>query len=209
MWPWSKREEPATDNNALASRRRAERMQSAVLACDFGPIHDISRVGVRLRVPGRPPLAIGQEIELELSAPTDGISVRAKVIRITPIGGGRYDVAADFQNMTPEDAVAIENLARYGKRRVPGAFANEDKREKLIAALKLPDYYALLGLNTGSHTDEVHAAYRNLARKYHPDVCRESNAHERFCLINDAHATLSDPNRRKEYDQLYVLRQAA
>ncbi|HVU64826.1 MAG TPA: DnaJ domain-containing protein [Phycisphaerales bacterium] len=208
MWPWSKREEGSTDN-ALASRRRAERIQSAVLACDFGPIHDVSRSGVRLRVPCRPPLAIGQEIQLELSAPTDGISLRAKVVRIQPIGGGRYDIGAEFQELSSEDSAAVENLARYGKRRVPGAFANEDKREKLIAALKLPDYYALLGLNSGAHIDEVHAAYRTLARKFHPDVCREPNAHQRFCMINDAHATLSDPARRKEYDQLYALRQAA
>jgi hypothetical protein len=208
MWPWSRKDEASTDN-ALANRRRADRMQSAVLACDFGPIHDISRIGVRLRVPQRPPLAVGQEIELEFSAPTDGMSLRAKVMRIQPIGGGRYDIGAEFQGLSAADAIAVENLARHGKRRLPGAFTNEDKREKLIAALKLPDYYALLGLNTGCHTDEVHSAYRTLARKLHPDVCREPNAHERFCLINDAHATLSDPNRRKDYDQLYALRQAA
>jgi hypothetical protein len=151
----------------------------------------------------------GQEIQLELSAPTDGMSLRARVIRIHPGGGGRYDVAAEFIGLSAGEAAALENLARYGKRKVPGAFANEDTREKLIAALRLPDYYDLLGLSHGCRVDEVHAAYRLMARKFHPDICREPDAQERFCLINDAHATLSDPERRREYDALHALRAAA
>ena len=131
----------------------------------------------------------------------DGITVQ----QFNEPAGGQVVFHLHMHVMPRHDGVAM----------LPPASRKEDDKllqdhaAKLIAALKLPDYYALLGLNTGSHVDEVHAAYRNLARKYHPDVCREANAHERFCLINDAHATLSDPKRRKEYDQLYILRQAA
>ncbi len=208
MWPWSKRPDSQPDNSGV-NRRRAERIQSAVLACDLGPIHDISASGIRVRLPRRPPLSDGQELGLELSAPTDGISLRARVVRVQPIGGGRYDVAIEFLNISEADAKAIDSLARFGRRTAPGAFASEDRREKLVAALRLPDYYEILGLNPAATTDEVHAAYRAMARKYHPDICREAGAHQRFCLINDAHSTLADPGRRAEYDTLHALRAAA
>ena len=208
MWPWSKRTDSPSDN-AGANRRRAERIQSAVLACDLGPIHDVSASGIRVRLPRRPPLAEGQELQLELSAPTDGINLRARIVRVQPIGGGRFDVAIEFVNISPADAQAIDSLARFGKRTQPGAFANEDRREKLVAALRLPDYYEVLNLSPTATLDEVHAAYRLLARKYHPDICREEGALQRFCRINDAHSTLAAPGRRAEYDTLHSLRQAA
>jgi DnaJ-domain-containing protein 1 len=208
MWPWSKHPDSEPDN-AGANRRRAERIQSAVLACDLGPIHDISASGIRVRMPRRPPLSDGQELHLELSAPTDGINVRARVVRVQPIGGGRFDVAIEFFEISDADAKAIDSLARYGRRTAPGAFANEERREKLVAALRLPDYYDILELSPTATTEEVHAAYRLMARKYHPDICREHGAHQRFCLINDAHSTLADPGRRAEYDTLHALRHAA
>jgi hypothetical protein len=208
MWPWSKRPDSQPDNSG-ENRRRAERIQSAVLACDLGPIHDVSSSGVRIRLPRKPPLSAGQELQLELSAPTDGIGLRARVVRVQSLGGGRYDVAIEFVEISESNAKAVDSLARYGRRTPPGAFASEERRDKLVAALRLPDYYEILGLATTATIDEVHAAYRAMARKYHPDICHEDGAHQRFCLINDAHATLADAGRRAEYDTLHILRSAA
>ena len=64
-------------------------------------------------------------------------------------------------------------------------------------------------LYTSTSVEEIHKAYRELARKYHPDVCREQGAQERFCLINDAHDTLAKPEKRVAYDAAYALRNAA
>src|SRR5690606_40544327 len=64
------------------------------------------------------------------------------------------------------------------------------------------DYYEVLGLDRNATTEEVRKAYRKLARKYHPDVNpNDEGAKQRFQEINEAHEVLSDPEKRKKYDQ--------
>ncbi|NLZ30503.1 MAG: molecular chaperone DnaJ [Methanomicrobiales archaeon] len=66
-----------------------------------------------------------------------------------------------------------------------------------------PDsYYDILGVSRGADDKEIKKAYRNLARKYHPDVCKDPGAEERFKKINEAYSTLSDPQKRAQYDQM-------
>ncbi|MFZ0944044.1 MAG: J domain-containing protein [Syntrophobacteraceae bacterium] len=69
-------------------------------------------------------------------------------------------------------------------------------------AVTYRDYYEILGIKRGASQDEVQRAYRKLARKYHPDVSKASNAEEKFKEINEAHEVLKDPEKRKMYDQL-------
>jgi curved DNA-binding protein len=68
--------------------------------------------------------------------------------------------------------------------------------------MKYKDYYAILGVPRDAAADDVKKAYRKLAKQYHPDVSKEKNAEERFKEINEAHQTLSDPEKRAAYDQL-------
>lgn len=63
------------------------------------------------------------------------------------------------------------------------------------------NYYEILGVDRNATQDEIKAAYRKLALKYHPDRNQGSaEATERFKEINDANDTLSDPEKRKKYD---------
>jgi len=64
------------------------------------------------------------------------------------------------------------------------------------------DYYTILGVGRGAPEKEIKQAYRRLARKYHPDVNPgDKSAEAKFKEINEAHEVLSDPEKRKKYDQ--------
>jgi len=65
------------------------------------------------------------------------------------------------------------------------------------------DYYKILGINKNASPDEIKKAYRKLAVKYHPDKNKDNKAaEEKFKAVNEAHEVLSDPEKRKKYDQL-------
>jgi molecular chaperone DnaJ len=63
------------------------------------------------------------------------------------------------------------------------------------------DYYQILGISRDADKEEIKRAYRRLARKYHPDVNKESGAEERFKEINRAYEVLSEPETRSRYDR--------
>jgi molecular chaperone DnaJ len=64
------------------------------------------------------------------------------------------------------------------------------------------DYYAILGVGRSAPEKEIKQAYRRLARKYHPDVNPgDKTAEAKFKEINEAYEVLSDPEKRKKYDQ--------
>ncbi|MFD9126278.1 DnaJ C-terminal domain-containing protein [Kitasatospora sp. NPDC059571] len=63
------------------------------------------------------------------------------------------------------------------------------------------DYYATLGVPPDADRDGIHAAFRSLARRYHPDRNPSPGAQERFKEIAEAYAVLSDPDRRAAYDR--------
>jgi len=64
------------------------------------------------------------------------------------------------------------------------------------------DYYKIMGVERGASQDDIKRAYRKLARKYHPDVSKETNAEARFKDLGEAYAVLKDPEKRAAYDQL-------
>ena len=68
--------------------------------------------------------------------------------------------------------------------------------------MQFKDYYQTLGVARDATADAIKKAFRKLARKYHPDVSKESDAELRMREVNEAYAVLSDPEKRAAYDQL-------
>ncbi len=64
------------------------------------------------------------------------------------------------------------------------------------------DYYKVLGIDKNASQDDIKKAYRKLARKLHPDLNpNDKEAHKKFQQLNEANEVLSDPEKRKKYDQ--------
>ena len=64
------------------------------------------------------------------------------------------------------------------------------------------DYYKILGIEKNASEADIKKAYRKLARKLHPDLNpNDKEAHQKFQQINEANEVLSDPEKRKKYDQ--------
>lgn len=72
----------------------------------------------------------------------------------------------------------------------------------IMSAATKRDYYEILGVKKGASEAEIKKAFRKLARKYHPDVNpHDKSAEHKFKEMNDAYEVISDPKKRKQYDQ--------
>ena len=68
--------------------------------------------------------------------------------------------------------------------------------------MEYKDYYKILGVKKDASKQDIKRAYRTLARKYHPDVSKESDAEVKFKEIGESYEVLKDPEKRKAYDEL-------
>src|SRR5271167_436549 len=70
-------------------------------------------------------------------------------------------------------------------------------------AVQYKDYYKILGVPRSASDADIKKSFRKLAREFHPDVAKDKKrAEEKFKEINEAYEVLSDPAKRKKYDEL-------
>src|SRR5215475_5509237 len=73
-----------------------------------------------------------------------------------------------------------------------------------------PDFYTILGVSRTASVDEIKSAHRELVKKFHPDLFpgakQKAQANKKLQQINEAYATLSNPERRRRYDSRYPPR---
>ncbi len=71
-----------------------------------------------------------------------------------------------------------------------------------MTSITKPDYWSILGISAGSDLAQIKKAFRSEARRWHPDLnVNDSNAEERFKLVNEAYAVLSDPQKRTLWEK--------
>lgn len=190
--------------------RQAERHRTNMLSCHLGRVVDISATGMKLRCESKPPVKIGQVIEAKLDSGHQRIPVQAQVVWIRRRGFKTFTMGLRFVNIKRSLQVAIESLGRFGyidleavakaKQQKFGDPYKNHGQQAINASADLPDYYSVLGVRREASPEEVHKAYRVLARKFHPDVAKTDDALEKFTAITQAYEVLRDAAKRKTYD---------
>lgn len=78
---------------------------------------------------------------------------------------------------------------------------DEDEAAPAAATAAPPSLYDVLGVTPDADDAALKRGYRVMARQWHPDVCKEPDAHEKFIALQEALALLADPDRRQRYDR--------
>jgi hypothetical protein len=94
----------------------------------------------------------------------------------------------------------VRNCMRRGSQFVIGLeFSEETKRTVRLPLMDAVDYYEILQVSQNAEPETIHRVYRIMAARFHPDNPQTGDS-ERFLLLNDAYETLSDPEKRTQYD---------
>lgn len=212
QWPGRKQPAPVPipADDGQDPRRAAPRHSTETLACHLGDVIDISATGVRVRCKSKPPFKEGAltTIKFSFNGGKLQVGVQERWRKRKGWRGG-YEIGLMYVNNSPNVMNAIGSLVKFGFL-CPDAVAEErpktkpKDRPKLRVSIDLPDYYAVLSITPDADSQQVHAAYRKLARQYHPDTNKSPGAQEHFIRICEAYKVLSDPEQRSSYD----LRQA-
>ena len=86
------------------------------------------------------------------------------------------------------------------ERDVKKKLTDEEFRKSLLSD-NLPNYYKILRIQKNANQTEIKNQYRRLAKKWHPDREKSPDAERKMMLINMAYEVMSNPKRRKMYDQ--------
>ncbi|MHC4991545.1 MAG: DnaJ domain-containing protein [Planctomycetota bacterium] len=185
--------------------RSAQRHQTNLIRCDLGDLLDLSQTGMRIKCDSKPPVKVGQMIQMTLRSPGDKLPVVGKIVWLRRKGLRAYQIGIMFVNVTRRQAENLESLAMFGFVQKAASKARakqtEDQGSTISATIELPNYFEILGLEPEADGEAVHQAYRALARKFHPDVCHDPDGQERFIKIAEAYEILKDSKRRESLSQ--------
>uniref|UniRef100_A0A7N0R814 J domain-containing protein n=1 Tax=Kalanchoe fedtschenkoi TaxID=63787 RepID=A0A7N0R814_KALFE len=115
-----------------------------------------------------------------------------------------FSAAKSTSTRRPDTACFRPDTACFRPSRISAAYASVE-RPRTSASTSATTLYDVLGLQTSATCQEIKQAYRRLARVSHPDVA-SSGAHDDFIRIHSAYATLSDPEKRADYDRAVFVR---
>ena len=205
-------------------RRRHERLPtSTAISCALGELIDMTGTGMRVACKRKPPVSVGQSMSLSISTEVNKIKVDGRIIWVRRTGFRSFQIGIKFDGVKPVTAKALESIAKFGYIDQTVLRKSDDSKSKSKSKseakstggrskqrtlppstprveARFPDYYEILGVEENATPDDIKTAFRNLARKHHPDVCDDEGAKSKFQEIHHAYKTLIDPDKRKAYD---------
>jgi len=178
-------ERPKVSRN---NRRYDTRMTDSVL----GSVVDLSPDGARIVTRSEPNVRAGHVFEIAIACDGERVFMLSRVAWTRKIDKDLWNIGLHFFDA---DARARMDLEKLLDRCASG-------RELLPTSVEVEDLYAVLGVPRESSLDQIRTAYRNLARKYHPDHAPDEESSRRFSRISKSYMVLRDESLRRRYDQL-------
>ncbi len=227
-WPWARAPKRTPDQMA-SSPRIGQRFNPIGLSCRLGDVLDLSASGARVRCKSKPALEATDVVRMNITNGTSRLELRARVVWVRRARESRslFDVGLHFIELTPELTESLIEMARFGFLRPkaagetdssPGAkptgsgSANTSRSGSsgassggsgaATATIEVEDLYAVLAVARSATKDEVHAAFRALARTLHPDRNKAADADQQFARVSKAYTILRDPEMRARYDEM-------
>lgn len=189
--------------------RAAPRFETSVISCLLGQVRDLSVSGMRVTTNTAPAVKLNDMVRLELNSPKDDLLVVGKVVRVRRLPHGGFDIGVQFCQVTADVARALESLGKYGCIKGPKPEPTANSGSGVTANVELPDLYGILCVAPVATEQEIQAAFRELARKNHPDLNKDPEAQARFIQLHKAYDVLKDRDKRKAYDEALKGRKAA
>jgi hypothetical protein len=213
--------------------REHERHLAEGLTCVTGEVLDLSAGGIRIRSAVRPPVKAGGLAPFTINAGGKQITLQGRVawIRRASLLSGPYEYGVQFVGVTAAMRALLERIALYGyvpergevgttgkgssgggAARTGGGAANgaeSGHSQRVTVTTELPDFYEAIGVSSDATAEEIHGAFRVLAKRLHPDVCKDPDANERFSFITRVYEVLGDSELRVKYDEAIARRAAA
>jgi DnaJ domain/PilZ domain len=210
--------------------RRHPRYETPNVRCTLGEAIDLSLGGMRVRSSTKPSLKKGDALPMWIEAGRKRLHIIGQVAWTTRRNKMWY-LGVTFLDTDKRHHHALEQLARYGcfqghqhatapKNAQPSASAGSNSNTsesgvKIAAGVDVENLYAILGVCTNATREEITAAYRKLARQYHPDAADQGDAArtagnasgqagtiDQFTRLNKAYIVLRDPTLRDRYNEL-------
>ncbi|KAL6212791.1 hypothetical protein ACLB2K_018008 [Fragaria x ananassa] len=106
------------------------------------------------------------------------------------------------------NAPTSPSSVKFRPATISASFASTVDRPRIHIGGSNPSLYDVLGIHTGATCQEIKTAYRRLARTVHPDVTAANgqSSSDEFMKVHEAYATLSNPQKRAEYDRRMLFR---
>jgi DnaJ domain/PilZ domain len=194
--------------------RRDERFTTLGMSCPLGEIVDLSASGMRIRSPGKPDIGKGQANQFVLRTSKQKLTISGVVawIHRQSLFSKQYEIGIRFTDSRGGTRDALVAFAKYGfvgYGQQKQSSSESDKRVVAKASVVVENYYNVLGVERGASEDAIRKAFWVLAKKYHPDSCGDPKSEVMFRKINEANEVLTDPERRRQFDQMLLAQMNA
>ncbi|GJM19193.1 MAG: hypothetical protein DHS20C14_14060 [Phycisphaeraceae bacterium] len=179
------------------------RYHTTGVTCNQGEVVDLSGSGMRFRITEKPYYKRGDSQRFVVGGGGQNLNLTGRVVWVKKksLLGKTYEVGVEFQNLAPKHRKAIEEFAVHGFIG-EGSGTDSQTAPRASVSVEVPDLYALLGVARDASDDQVHSAFRTLAKELHPDTSKDPNAGEQFTLVTKAFRVLQDPDSRERYDRM-------